>query len=148
MAHQAIDIANALLCLADPNVGDVISHLKLQKQLYYTQGFSIAFYDKPIFDDEIVAWRYGPVVRNVYNHFKEYGAGAIPLPNSYEGTKLSKEDSLLIAEIYRDYGQFSAFKLMEMTHEEPTWKNAIKTKSKIITQSAMKEYFLTLCEDE
>ena len=148
MSHKAIDIANAILNLIDPNVGDVISNLKLQKLLYYVQGFNLALFDKPIFDDIIEAWNYGPVVPNVYYHYKDYGSDAIPLPASYEGAELTANERSLIGLIYQDYGQFSAFKLMDMTHEEPTWINARKRSDKIITQSAMKEYFLTLCEDE
>jgi len=69
-------------------------------------------------------------VPNVYHHFKDYGCGAIPrpancdcgvvpVPSSYQGEELSDVAIKLIDEIYRDYGQFSAFKLMEMTHSEP-----------------------------
>jgi len=55
MPHKAIDIANAVLCLSNPNIGDIVSNLKLQKLLYYIQGFHIAFFDEPLFDDTIEA---------------------------------------------------------------------------------------------
>ena len=42
-------IAKYILCLSDPKVGDVISNLKLQKLLYYAQGFHLAIYGKPLF---------------------------------------------------------------------------------------------------
>ena len=46
--------------------------LKLQKLLYLAQGYSYAFYDRPLFKEEIEGWVHGPVVRNVYNMFSSY----------------------------------------------------------------------------
>ena len=33
-----------------------------------------------MFSDEIQAWSHGPVVKDVYHEVKQYGAGAITLP--------------------------------------------------------------------
>ena len=46
--------------------------LKLQKLLYLAQGYSYAFYDRPLFKDDLEGWVHGPVVRNVYDIFKNY----------------------------------------------------------------------------
>ena len=43
--------------------------LKLQKLLYLAQGYSYAFYDRPLFKDDLEGWVHGPVVRNVYDIF-------------------------------------------------------------------------------
>jgi uncharacterized phage-associated protein len=51
------------LKLSQPDIGDVISNLKLQKLLYYAQGFYLAIYGKALFEEDIVAWEHGPVVR-------------------------------------------------------------------------------------
>ena len=45
--------AKYILSLSDPDQGDIISNLKLQKLLYYTQGIHLAVYNKPLFDDPI-----------------------------------------------------------------------------------------------
>lgn len=64
--YSAMDIAKWFINEIHPEP------LKLQKLLYLAQGFSYAFNDKPLFDDDIEAWVHGPVVPIVYNEYKEY----------------------------------------------------------------------------
>ena len=47
MAYNAIDIAKKIVCNTDVEHGDTLSNLKLQKLLYYMQGFHLAFFDEP-----------------------------------------------------------------------------------------------------
>ena len=42
-----------------------VTPLKLQKLLYYCQGYALAFTGKPLFLEPIEAWRFGPVVNNI-----------------------------------------------------------------------------------
>ncbi|MDR1166980.1 MAG: DUF4065 domain-containing protein [Deltaproteobacteria bacterium] len=43
-----------------------LTPLKLQKELYFAQGWHLAYHDVPLFEDPIEAWKYGPVVSSVY----------------------------------------------------------------------------------
>ena len=61
MTYAANDIARYILTLSTPEVGDIISNLKLQKLLYYVQGFHLAIENEPLFMEDIQAWQYGPV---------------------------------------------------------------------------------------
>ena len=47
----------------------------------------------------------------------------IPAPEYVDFSKFCAEDSALMDEVYEVYGQFSAWKLRNMTHEEASWKN-------------------------
>ena len=57
--------------------GDLITNLKLQKLLYFAQGWFLALYDTPLFKEEIQAWIHGPVVATVYHSYKGFGYGPI-----------------------------------------------------------------------
>jgi uncharacterized phage-associated protein len=70
---NAIKVAKYILSISDPDNGDIISHLKLQKLLYYTQGLYLAKFDNPLFNDIMYAWELGPVVRTVYDEYKYNG---------------------------------------------------------------------------
>lgn len=59
------------------NRGVAISNLHLQKILYFLQKEFLKRTGFPLFSDEIEAWRYGPVVRRVYNFYCIYGADPI-----------------------------------------------------------------------
>ena len=135
---DAHEVARYILSLIDTNVGDTVSNLKLQKILYYCQGYFLALYNKPLFSNKVYAWMYGPVVRDVYDTYKTYGAQALEPLGSYEGN-LSKEAKELIAKVYEQYGQFSAGKLVDMTHEESPWKDTPRDAE--ITTDAMKVFF-------
>lgn len=137
---SAKTIAQAFLCLSDPDVGDVITNLKLQKLLYYAQGFNLAINKEPIFKEDVLAWEHGPVVREVYNLYRDNSAAEIPTtacPSS-----LTKAERVLIENVWKVYGQFSAWKLRDMTHNESPWQNT--DKNKIISHTKLKTYFKTL----
>ena len=80
---KAYDIALYFLFRArELEAGEVISNLKMQKLLYYAQGHFSALYDEPLFEERIEAWRYGPVVKNVYDRFAKYTNLAIDFRHS------------------------------------------------------------------
>lgn len=43
------DVARYILSRQDQNAGDTISNMKLQKLVYYAQGFALAITGKPLF---------------------------------------------------------------------------------------------------
>lgn len=143
------DIAEYFLSLTDEDAGDLISNLKLQKLVYYAQGFHLAIYGEPIFNETIEAWEHGPVVPCLYHEYKGFGSGAIPHPTNVDFDKYNNEVKELLDEVYEAFGQFSAWKMRNMTHNEPPWENTYRAyRLRIISQKSMKEYFETLLEDE
>ena len=142
MAYKVEDIAVKLLALAANDHGaDLMTNLKLQKMLYYEQGFHLAYFGTPLFEEEIEAWMYGPVVPAVYNTYSQYGRGGID-PGPEETITLSGEkEEALFMEVYQVYGAFSAIGLMNKTHEEMPWKTTPTGSGHIITKDKMREYF-------
>jgi len=49
------EVAKYFLSLTDEEAGDFFSNLKLQKLVYYAQGFHLALFDRPLFADNIEA---------------------------------------------------------------------------------------------
>lgn len=131
---------------ADEETGDLISNLKLQKLVYYAQGFHLALHDKPLFEERIEAWMHGPVVPDLYHEYKHFGAEGIPGPQ-IDLTKYDADTRELLDEVYTVFGQYSAWKLRNMTHEEKPWIDAAPLAA-IITHEAMRDYFKTLVVGE
>ncbi|MFK5948638.1 MAG: DUF4065 domain-containing protein [Methylococcales bacterium] len=134
------DVAKCFLYLDDTNEGDGISNLKLQKLVYYAQGFYSAIFNKPLFDDGISAWAHGPVVQNLYHKYKEHGSNRIPVPTDFNPASLGKEEFELIEEVFEVFGQYSAWKLRNMTHEESPWQNH-ETDAETIPLPEITDYF-------
>lgn len=135
----ASDVARYILSLTDEDSGELISHLKLQKLLYYAQGFHLAIFDKPLFEERIVAWQHGPVVPKVWDVYRDYGSNPIPKPDDFDRSAISSDARGVIDEIYTVFGQYSAWKLRNMTHEEAPWANVAMNEE--IAKASMMEYF-------
>jgi len=141
----AYNVADLFLKLSEPEVGDYISNLKLQKLVYYAQGFHLAIYNEPLFNEDIVAWEHGPVVPELYRVFKGHGSDVIPVPEDVDFSMFSEEQIDLVKEISEVYGQFSAWKLRNMTHSETPWLST--DRNEVIDLDVMKEFFRTLVNE-
>lgn len=118
---------------------ELISNLKLQKLLYYAQGCSLAVTGKPLFDDSIVAWQHGPVVESVYREYKDNGANGIQFEEDFDFSTFTKEENELLQEVFDTFGQYSAWKLRNMTHNEVPWKTT--PQKAVIKNSVIMEFF-------
>lgn len=145
MAYKALDIAKKLIFKAqndEPNGGERLTNLKLQKLLYYQQGFYLAFFGTPLFAENVEAWMYGPVVPAVYDEYSAYGSSA--LPEVKVPVSLSEDEEELFNEVYDAYREFSAIGLMNRTHSERPWLDAVPhDRGTVITQESMMAYFKT-----
>ncbi|MCC8114137.1 MAG: DUF4065 domain-containing protein [Bacteroidales bacterium] len=143
MAYSVIDIANKLLLkpMWDDNL-EFISNLKLQKLLYYEQGYHLAMFDTPLFDAEIEAWMYGPAIPEVYEKYKCYGRGGIA-PDNREEVKLTDEEEELFQEVFDAFKEYSAYGLMMKTHEEYPWASTPHGPGNVISKDKIKSFFKT-----
>ena len=145
MAYKALDIAKKLICLAqndEPNGGELLTNLKLQKLLYYQQGFHLAFFGTPLFEESVESWMYGPVVPSVYDEYSKYGSASLPVPT--EAITLTDDEERLFNEVFDAYREFSAIGLMNKTHSERPWIEAVPhDRGTVISQDSMKAYFMT-----
>jgi len=73
---DARDVSNYILDVAD-RISISVSNLSLQKILFFCHGNFLTHYDKPLFHNPIEAWKFGPVVRSVYDSFRSFGAEPI-----------------------------------------------------------------------
>lgn len=132
------DVANYFIWLANTLSGS-ITNMKLQKLVYYAQGYHLALYDEPLFAEQIRAWDHGPVAPPLYHEYSAYGSKAIPSPEEFDETAYSEREIILLDGVYAQFGHFSAWQLREMTHRENPWKEIYP--QEVITQDAMKAYF-------
>ncbi len=145
----ALDTARYLVHLATPSEDedtDCLCHLRLQKLLYYVQGWHLAAMGVPLFSERIEAWKHGPVVPSVYPVFKDFRL-AIPPTQGGDPDGLSKGHKDFIRSVWERYARFSATALRDMTHREAPWVNACigltptESSNSEITTDALRAYF-------
>lgn len=140
-------VADYFIRRSDLEAGDVMTHLKLQKLLYYAQGWHLALKGSPLFMDSLEAWQHGPVCPTVWKRFRDFAWNPIP-PSQCESDPerdLDAETRSFLSEVWDGYGQFTAKRLEELTHEEAPWKDAWESDpsgSASIPHEALRNFFL------
>ncbi|MBY0431807.1 MAG: DUF4065 domain-containing protein [Rhodospirillales bacterium] len=111
--------------------------------MYYAQGFHVAIAGDALFDEHIEAWAHGPVVPALYHEFKRHGRNAIPAPEAFNAATVFTAAQLdLLEEVYEVFGQYSAWRLREMTHQEQPWLDHEEGAEEIPLHE-MRQYFVT-----
>ena len=137
-----------------------MSHLKLQKLVYFVEGYHLAYFNCSLVDDDFEAWAHGPVSRVLYNELKDkailYGNIRYDLEEGETSPITILEEKLFISqieiinEVIELYIAESGITLEGITHQQTPWIIARgdllpheKCSNKIDKQ-LMKEYFSNL----
>ena len=100
-----------------------MTHKKLQKLCYYAQAWSYAICPEPITDAVFEAWVHGPVCRQLYDRYKEYGFDWIPKADEAPET-FSDVHKELLEDVWFTYGEQTANSLEALSHTELPWQKA------------------------
>lgn len=120
---RALDVARYFVHRSDLDAGDPITHLKVQKLVYYAQAWHLALFGPPLFQDRIEAWMHGPVVPEVFEAFKGYKYNPI-LPTDVPAPELPSNVEQHLNEVWKTYGPYTAKYLEDLTHQEEPWIHA------------------------
>jgi uncharacterized phage-associated protein len=172
MPYDAKAVANFLLDTAKENQS-FLTPMKLQKLVYFAHGWCLGLQNRPLINEQVEAWDFGPVIPSLYHKFKDFGNAQITRPASdfdysqvdfpfviptipTDDTEESTYAIALLTRIWEIYGGFSAAQFSNMTHEaDSPWdkvrKQYAKTGMRIprgthIPQSDIRDYFLALAQ--
>jgi uncharacterized phage-associated protein len=99
--------------------GRPMSPMKLQKLVYYSQSWQLAWTGVVLFNEPIQAWAMGPVVPSLYErHRGRYEIGKWP---SGSADRLSRVERRAVTAVMQTYGQRPARWLSDLTHREDPW---------------------------
>lgn len=140
----------------------VITNLHLQKILYFLQAATLVKFKSPIIKGDFSKWNYGPVMREVYSAYKDYGSSPIddfaPNIDIDNGEWTINEPQKIDTKIFADGNiksfidntiskllSMNAWELVDLTHQQDLWK---KEETEIVlhsandyTNSEIKQYF-------
>ncbi len=119
--NKVIDVSEYLIQLGFYE-DKLLSNISLQKILYFAQGFHLATSDKVLFSEQIFAWEFGPVVKQVYHTYKKYGNNFL-YPHAYTHSRsesilnnFSLQSKDLIDNVWNLFKDYAPFELVNMTH--------------------------------
>ncbi|HWK65413.1 MAG TPA: type II toxin-antitoxin system antitoxin SocA domain-containing protein [Rhizobiaceae bacterium] len=113
--YDARQIANWFVQRAARD-GRHLSIMALLKLAYIAHGWHLEMRNAPLFPNKIEAWKYGPVIPDVYNAFRGQGIDIRQTSSRYT-SDVTPLDADLLEQIYGSYGKLSAQRLSDLTHE-------------------------------
>jgi len=103
------DVATYILQRLDMSV----STMKLQKLTFFSQGWSLALLDQPLFDEDFQAWKNGPVCYELFNRHRGLYSVSV-----WQGDPSSLDESqrIVLDASLNNYGALTGIQLSELTH--------------------------------
>lgn len=156
--QRALSIAR--YCINYVNQNDcTVTHLKLQKILYYIQAAFLVEKGEPCFPEEILALqKVGPYVPIVYNTFSCYAPnpispqimvptlvfknGFMSMPMRPFAINLEKSDKVLIDNVLDGLMRYDEWFLVSKTLEESPCANLVSDRPCIVSLDSMRAYFM------
>jgi uncharacterized phage-associated protein len=165
MAYRSVEIANEFLSL--PGAKGNLTQMQLQKLAYLANGWNWAINGQPLISDEVEAWDYGPVYRDLYEHTKYFGKEPLARLVTVEDSEaarvfgvrgdasnpynahLSQRERDVVSHVWKRYGTLSGAQLSSLTHKRGTpWFEAYtgRGKSSTIDQESIKRHYDELAQ--
>lgn len=133
--YQLAHVANTILFRAKSE-GVAVSPMKLQKLVYFLYAEYLYDEQDHLFAERFEAWKYGPVLDDVYQAFKEYGANRIKkyMPDANGLLQVIDTDSdlqfkLCFDKVWYTYAAKTGIELSKMTHQPlSAWYAAVSNR--------------------
>lgn len=146
--YNSIAVANYFIEKANEE-GKPITLLQLVKLPYFAHGWFLGGFGQALLDEEVEAWKYGPVVAGVYHQFKHHGSDPIrePARNSkgevIDGTFDDNARQVLDL-VWKRYKKFSGSRLIQLTHRpDSVWREVYdeRFRSRPIPNKLIKSHY-------
>lgn len=126
MAHTALQVANRLIQIGrEKNPPKVYTPMQLLKLVYIAHGWMLGIYNTPLIKERVQAWKYGPVIPELYQHVKKYGSQPIfdhELGGIFDHKKaiFNPNEEAVLSYVVDAYGGFDGIRLSQITHAPDT----------------------------
>ena len=112
-------IADDILKIAKRK-GKNLTPMQLMKLVYVSYGWYLAMTNNKLFEDRIEAWKYGPVIPNLYHATKHFGSGEIPASMISDAPISNSHLDIFLSSIVDNYADYSGIALSNLTHRVGT----------------------------
>lgn len=148
--YTCFDVAKYLLDLAKSE-GKTIAPMKLLKLTYIAHGYNLGFNKGPLIENSVQAWKYGPVIPELYHATKKFGSFPVDgeLIDLLSTQELKDEDKHFISLIWNSYKHLGGLQLSTLTHqpETPWAKTYDGGYHKNISNEVIQDYYTKLINE-
>lgn len=151
-AYSVEAVADYILNYAKEHEITDVTNLKLQKLVYFAQGFVLAYLNYPLFVEDIEAWTYGPVIPRLYRMLRDNGDDTLQdVPwVAADHVEKGSDPAKRIDQMLELIGTMKAGELVNLSHAENspwyiTWNRGYG-RCDVISLWLMLRYFKTVLE--
>ena len=116
--ESVVKIASYICQRYQKDFGTRIDEMKLHKLLYFVQRECIIQTGKPMFADNFVAWKYGPVLECIRSLYK-----SDLLTDTLSDDAIARYESIF-DKIFSTYAPKTSMSLSILSHNEYSWRHA------------------------
>lgn len=118
--YPSIQIAGEMLDLA-AGQNRQLTPMQLLKLAYLAHGWMLGLHDRPLIRENVLAWPYGPVIKELYRKVRRYGRHPVPkMRRDARWQPLDEDARHIVGEVFGAYGQLDGFQLSALTHADGT----------------------------
>lgn len=139
--HSSIDVANELIQLAAKEK-KTLTPMQLIKLVFLCHGWMLGLYGRHLINDEIEAWRYGPVIPDLYHKVKQYRSNPVNHIPTESASNFDESEKNIIKQVYNKYGHFNGVQLSVLTHEKDSpWDKTYRSGKPLISNDLIENYY-------
>lgn len=121
MTHSALQVASKMIELgASKNPVQKYTPMQLLKLVYISHGWMLALFNRPLFLEKVEAWKYGPVIPELYEKVKHYKASPVNELNLTTPGDFDPQELGVIDYVINAYGHIDGITLSQITHAPNT----------------------------
>ena len=115
MSHDARAVANSLI-EKGRDANRPLTPLQIIKLVYFCHGWMLGLYHKPLIEQDVEAWLYGPVVAEVYRGLKKYGGHPVTTTMDVPKEEFDETEADLIEQSTRNMALSTVWICPQLTH--------------------------------
>jgi uncharacterized phage-associated protein len=141
--HDSLSVAEYMLWRAS-QAQNPLTPMQVLKLVYIAHGWMLGLYGRPLIDESVEAWQYGPVIPSLYHRYKKYGSRFINDGPSQQPSGFSGAERRVLDQVWSGYGHRSGVALSSLTHQPGTpWDFTIKRlgRGAVIPNDLIEEHY-------
>lgn len=121
-----------------------LTPIQIIKLVYSCHAWMLGLYHRPLLMQTVEAWRYGPVVPEVYHSLRRYGGEPVRRLIDIPSEEYDRFETDLIDQVFHNYGTLTGRQLSSITHAPGTPWHIIWTRygqNAVIPDPIIEDYY-------
>ncbi len=142
--YSAISVADYIINKASES-NNTLTPMQVIKLVYLCHGWMLGLYGRPLISEPIEAWRYGPVIDDLYQAVKKFRSNPVTGSLARRPVLFTDDEKNIMDQVVRKYERYSGPALSRLTHAKGTpWSQTIQSFDNYISNDLIEDHFKKL----